>query len=54
MRLVAQEQGYKLNEYSIEKVGSTGVHSKPLPVTCEEDIFDYLQMKYQQPSERNL
>jgi DNA polymerase/3'-5' exonuclease PolX len=54
MRIVAQEQGYKLNEYTIEKVGSTGALSKPLRVTCEQDIFDYLQMPYKQPNERNI
>ncbi|CAF5095519.1 unnamed protein product, partial [Rotaria magnacalcarata] len=53
MRIVAQEQGYKLNEYSIQKVGSTGTLSKPLPVTSERDIFDYLQMDYKEPHERN-
>ncbi|UJR34273.1 hypothetical protein I4U23_021677 [Adineta vaga] len=54
MRIVAQEKGYKLNEYSIQKVGSTGVLSKPLPVTSERDVFDYLQMDYKEPNERNV
>jgi DNA polymerase/3'-5' exonuclease PolX len=54
MRIVAQEQGYKLNEYSIQKVGSTGVLSKPLTVTSEKDVFDYLQMDYKEPNERNM
>ncbi len=54
MRIVAQEQGYKLNEYSIQKVGSTGALSKPLPVTSEKDVFDYLQMDYKEPNERNV
>jgi DNA polymerase beta len=54
MRIVAQDQGYKLNEYSIQKVGSTGALSKPLPVTSEKDIFDYLHMDYKQPNERNM
>ncbi|CAF1117886.1 unnamed protein product [Rotaria magnacalcarata] len=54
MRIVAQEQGYKLNEYSIQKVGSTGTLSKPLLVTSERDIFDYLQMDYKEPHERNM
>jgi DNA polymerase beta len=54
MRLVAQEQGYKLNEYSIQKVGSSGVLGKALPVTSEQDIFDYLQMDYKEPNERNM
>ena len=54
MRIVAQEKGYKLNEYSIQKVGSTGVLGKPLPVESEEDIFDYLQMEYKEPQQRNV
>ena len=54
MRIVAQEKGYKLNEYSIQKVGSTGTLSKPLPVTSEKDIFDYLEMDYKEPHERNM
>ena len=43
MCTVAQEQDYKVSEYSIHKVGSTGVLGKPLPVTSEQDEFDYLQ-----------
>ncbi|CAF4547958.1 unnamed protein product, partial [Rotaria socialis] len=34
--------------------GSTGTLSKPLPVTSERDIFDYLQMDYKEPHERNM
>ncbi|WAQ97133.1 DPOLB-like protein [Mya arenaria] len=30
------------------------VPGEPLPVTCEEDIFDYLDMPFKKPSERNL
>ena len=54
MRLVAQEQGFKLNEYSIEKIGSSGVPSRSLPVTSERDVFDYLQMEYKEPHQRNM
>lgn len=54
MRIIAQEKGYKLNEYSIQKVGSTGILGKPLPVTSEKDVFDYLQMDYKEPNQRNL
>jgi DNA polymerase beta len=54
MRIVAQEKGYKLSEYAIQKVGSTGALSKPLPVTSEKDIFDYLDMDYKEPNERNM
>lgn len=32
----------------------TGIPGEPLPVTCEEDIFDYVGMDYKKPEERNL
>ncbi|XP_052770834.1 DNA polymerase beta-like [Mya arenaria] len=54
MRGQALDKGFTLNEYSIRPVGSTGVPGEPLPVTCEEDIFDYLDMPFKKPSERNL
>lgn len=53
MRGVALEKGFTLNEYTIRPLGSTGVPGEPLPVTSEEDIFDYLDMVYKKPSERN-
>lgn len=53
MRHIALEKGFTLNEYTIRPVGSTGVPGEPLPVTSEEDIFDYLEMEYKKPSERN-
>lgn len=30
-----------------------GVPGEPLPVSSEEDIFDYLDMAYKKPAERN-
>ncbi|KAK7111393.1 hypothetical protein V1264_011031 [Littorina saxatilis] len=53
MRTLALEKGFTINEYSIRPVGSTGVPGEPLPVTSEEDIFDYIDMKYKKPSERS-
>ncbi|XP_045211629.2 DNA polymerase beta-like [Mercenaria mercenaria] len=53
MRGVALEKGFTLNEYTIRPLGSTGVPGEPLPVTSEEDIFDYLDMAFKKPSERN-
>ncbi|CAL1543179.1 unnamed protein product [Lymnaea stagnalis] len=52
MRQEALNQGFTINEYSIRPLGSTGVPGEPLPVTCEEDIFDYIGMKYREPNER--
>jgi len=31
-----------------------GVLGEPLPVTSEEDIFDYIGMDYKPPHERNM
>lgn len=53
MRALALEQGFTINEYSIRPVGSTGVPGEPLPVTSEQDIFDYINMDYKKPEERN-
>lgn len=54
MRAHALEQGFTLNEYCLRPVGSTGTPGEPLPVSSEEDIFDYLGMKFKKPDERNL
>ncbi|XP_005100296.1 DNA polymerase beta [Aplysia californica] len=52
MRQEALDQGFTINEYCIRPVGSTGVPGEPLPVESEEDIFDYIGMKYKEPKER--
>lgn len=53
MRQHALDQGFTLNEYCIRPLGSTGVPGEPLPVSSEEDVFDYIDMKYKKPSERS-
>ncbi|CAD5119044.1 DgyrCDS7693 [Dimorphilus gyrociliatus] len=52
MRLHAIENGFTLNEYCIRPMGSTNVPGEALPVRSEEDIFDYLDMKYTKPEDR--
>ncbi|XP_077999246.1 DNA polymerase beta-like [Glandiceps talaboti] len=54
MRSKALEEGFTLNEYSIRPVGSTGVPGEPLPVSSEEDIFDYIGMDFLEPSGRSM
>ncbi|XP_006824912.1 DNA polymerase beta-like [Saccoglossus kowalevskii] len=54
MRGKALEEGFTLNEYTIRPMGSTGIPGEPLPVESEEDIFDYIGMKFKKPSERNM
>lgn len=54
MRAHALNNGYTLNEYCIRRIGSTGTPGEPLPVSCEEDIFDYIDYPYKKPDERNL
>ncbi|XP_060075333.1 DNA polymerase beta-like [Ylistrum balloti] len=54
MRAHALEQGFTLNEYCLRPLGSTGTPGEPLPVSSEEDIFDYLGMEFKNPEERNL
>jgi hypothetical protein len=31
----------------------TGIPGEPLPVSSEEDVFDYVGMKFKKPSERS-
>ena len=52
MRGHALEIGFTLNEYSLKPIGSTGVPGEPLPIESEQDIFDYLDMKYKEPKDR--
>ena len=52
MRRKAIELGFHLSEYCIQPVGEGGVHGAALPVTCERDVFDYLDMPYLEPDKR--
>jgi DNA polymerase/3'-5' exonuclease PolX len=48
MRTVAERKGYKLNEYHLIRLNDN-VH---MPINSEKDIFDYLNLKYLEPTER--
>ena len=54
MRAWALDKGFTLNEYSIRPLDAGKVPLEPLPVSSEEDIFDYIGYDYKQPSERNI
>lgn len=53
MRTKALEEGFTINEYCIRPMGATGVPGEALPVSGEEDVFDYIDMKYKKPSDRH-
>uniref|UniRef100_A0A8C6JE17 DNA polymerase n=1 Tax=Melopsittacus undulatus TaxID=13146 RepID=A0A8C6JE17_MELUD len=53
MRTHALEMGFTINEYTIRRLGVTGVAGEALPVESEEDIFDYIQWKYREPKDRS-
>ncbi|CAH2245855.1 jg8528 [Pararge aegeria aegeria] len=54
MRAHALDKGFTLNEYSLRPIGCTGVPGEPVPITSEEDVFDYIDYPYKQPEERNM
>jgi len=52
MRSFANQKGFILNEHSLCPL-ECGKPGKPLPVSCEKDVFDYLDYPYKSPSDRN-
>lgn len=50
MRQIAKKKDYTLNEYCLtnNKSGDT------VKIECEKDIFDFLEIKYLEPTERNI
>lgn len=58
MRKKADTMGMSLSEHAlcsgvIRKKGVKIFDGTPLPVTCEKDVFDYLDMEYKEPTERD-
>ncbi|KAJ0175568.1 hypothetical protein K1T71_008727 [Dendrolimus kikuchii] len=53
MRTHALEKGFTLNEYSLRPIGSTGLPGEPVPLSSEEEIFEYIDYPYKKPEERN-
>jgi hypothetical protein len=37
-----------------KSIDHTGVPGEPLPVTSEEDIFDYIGMDFKEPKDRSM
>jgi DNA polymerase beta len=54
MRRHAHENGFILNEYSLRKLGTTGVPGEPIRVKSEEEIFQYIDYPFKSPKDRNL
>jgi len=53
MRAHALEQGFTLNEYTLRPIDVAHVPLEPLPVLCEEDVFDYISFHFRTPEERS-
>ena len=49
MRIVAKKKGYKLNEYGMESI----LDHSMVKCNTEEEIYEYLGMKYLTPTERD-
>ena len=49
----ALDLGFTLNEYSLRPMEAMQPQ-KPLPISSEEDIFDYLSMEFKHPYERSV
>ena len=54
MRAHALEEGFTLNEYTLRPLDKGKQPEKPLPISSEEDIFDYISYEYKEPQDRNL
>ena len=54
MRSHALDIGFTLNEYTIRPLDAGMVPLQPLPVSSEEDIFDYLSMEFKHPHQRSI
>ena len=53
MRAHAIEKGFTLNEYTLRPTDVAQIPLEPLPVLCEEDVFDYISFHYREPSDRS-
>lgn len=53
MRAHALEKGFTLNEYTLKPLDRGHQPLEPLPIICEEDIFDYICFNFRTPEERS-
>ena len=52
MRTKCLAEGFTLNEYSLRKIGCTGVPGDPINIISEEEVFEYIGMEYVEPANR--
>ena len=52
MRAKCLEEGFTLNEYSLKKLGATGMPGESIPVSSEEEIFEIIGMDFVEPVNR--
>lgn len=53
MKLQARRHGMKLTEYGLQTRSADGSLSFPLKLNSEREIFDYFDMDYIPPENRN-
>jgi DNA polymerase beta len=54
MRIIALEHNFTLSEYYLTPLGENAAKGTPVEVNSEEDVFEYLNMSYKPPAQRNL
>ena len=53
MRTRVNEMAFILNEYSLRKIGETGIPGEPIPISSGKEIFEYIDSPYEEPKDRN-
>lgn len=54
MRKHALSMNFTLNEYTLRRIGASGFVGEPVPISCEEDIFEYINFPFRRPEERSM
>uniref|UniRef100_A0A8D8Y5W8 DNA polymerase n=1 Tax=Cacopsylla melanoneura TaxID=428564 RepID=A0A8D8Y5W8_9HEMI len=53
MRKHALTQNFTLNEYTLRRLGETGLPGEAVTIGSEKDIFDYIDYPHKEPHDRN-